>query len=355
MVPLDLKTVGLFPCSLLDENTRMNDNHSNSLVYLDHNVLDSMIKNDPFQVKNIFDNPIITAVFSNENLKEILKSKGYEDKFLEILREIKAKHIKSVLDDKFIPTGQAELHEIDPGCALASYVETTTPFIGTDYGLSGMLQKFYGGQTDTTFGEILDEGANNLMKMLRSTTSNLKDQAGMDPHLFKQINQLVNQMPEVFALINQQLADSLDSSTSNSQVRQFEDATGIAPINLKNIKGPDIVLQIWEVVKEKLPSSEMDIETFFGIRTTPWCSSPDREPTTSEKVNAIYHQLNFLGYYRDSKMKVERRFNASFSDMTHAGMASFCHVFICRDEDLVMKAAAAYEYLKVGTQIHFLK
>jgi len=30
-------------------------------------------------------------VFSDENLKEILKSKGYEDKFLKILRDIKAK------------------------------------------------------------------------------------------------------------------------------------------------------------------------------------------------------------------------------------------------------------------------
>jgi hypothetical protein len=54
-------------------------------------------------------------------------------------------------------------------------------------------------------------------------------------------------------------------------------------------------------------------------------------------------------------MKVESRFNACFSDMTHAGMASFCHIFMCRDEGLVMKAAAAYEYLHVDTQIHFLK
>jgi hypothetical protein len=37
--------------------------------------------------------------------------------------------------------------------------------------------------------------------------------------------------------------------------------------------------------------------------------------------------------------------------MTHAGLASFCHVLICRDEDLVMKAAAAYEYLGIGTRI----
>jgi hypothetical protein len=54
-------------------------------------------------------------------------------------------------------------------------------------------------------------------------------------------------------------------------------------------------------------------------------------------------------------MKVERGFNASFSDMTHAGIASFCHAYKCLDKRQAMKAAAAYEYLKVGTQIHFLK
>ncbi len=48
-------------------------------------------------------------------------------------------------------------------------------------------------------------------------------------------------------------------------------------------------------------------------------------------------------------------FIASFSDMTHAGMATFCRLFFCRDEDLVMKASAAYEYLRLPTQIVHIK
>lgn len=334
----------------------MNYSLTKCLVYLDHNVLDLIIKDDPFQVKGLFDDPSFTPVFSDENLKEILKSKGYEDKFLEILRDIKAKHIKAVLDEKFIPTGQVEIHEVDPASALTSYVETVAPFVGVDYGLSGMLQKFYGGLPDSSFCEIFAEGNTKLIQMLTSSIGNLKEQEGIDPHLLEQVNQMVTQLPEVLALINQQLSDSLDNPTgSKPQVRQFEDATGIAPIILNNIKGPNVLLQIWDLVKEKLPTAERDLETFFGLKSTTWSNNPSREPTISEKVNAIYHQLNFLGYYRDSKMKVERRFHASFSDMTHAGMASFCHVFMCRDEGLIMKATAAYEYLKIGTQIHYLK
>ena len=328
----------------------MQHTYSNCIVYFDHNVLDSIIKNDPHHVRDMFHDSSVTAVFSDENLKEIIKSKGYEDKFLAVLKELKAKHIKSVLDNKFIPTGQAEIRAIDPGIALASYVETITPYLGTDYNLTGMLQKFYGGLTDMSYAEIFDEGTNSLVKMLNSA----KSAEGLDPLLCKQMDLLIGQLPEVFGLLSQQLNDSLGSAGAKSVTCQFEDATGIAPITLNNIKGTNILTQIWDIVKQKVPTAGVDMETFFGLKTTPWLSTP-REPTISEKVNSIYHQLNFLGYYRDTNMKMEKRFNASFSDMTHAGMASFCNVFLCLDEGLVRKAAAAYEYLKVGTQINSFK
>src|SRR5262249_39717035 len=148
---------------------------------------------------------------------------------------IEAKHIKAVLDEKFVPTGQANIRELDPGSALTSYVETVTPFAGVDYGLSGMLQKFYGGLPDRSFREIFDDGTNNLMQMLHSSIDNLKHEEGIDPHLLEQMNLTVNQLPEVLTLLNQQLSTSLDNSpNSKSQVRQFEDGTGIAPIILNN-------------------------------------------------------------------------------------------------------------------------
>ncbi len=109
--------------------------------------------------------------------------------------------------------------------------------------------------------------------------------------------------------------------------------------------------KIWQILSGIEEFSGIGIETFFGVKPRSFEADSDRERTIQEKVNAVYHQLNFLGYYRDSKMKKDRRFRASFSDMTHAGVASFCHFFLCRDEDLVMKAAAAYEYLGVNTRV----
>ncbi|WP_243372632.1 hypothetical protein [Geotalea sp. SG265] len=326
------------------------------LVYLDHNILDSVIKGDPHNIQGLLDHPSFVPVFSNENLQEINKSKGYEDKFLDVLRAINAKHIKAVLDEKFAPTGRFETLEVDPGRALNSYNETVAPFAGADYGLIGMLQKFYGGLPDSSFDEIFAQGTSNLMEILTSSIAGLKDDEGVDPNLLKQFDRVVNELPELLAVLNQQLSGSFSGFPgSEPQVRQFEEVIGIAPKILNNVKGPDVLLQIWGLVKEKLPGADIDMESFFGIKSTPWSCNPEREPTVAEKVNAIYHQLNFVGYHRDSKMKIERRFNASFSDMTHAGMASFCHIFLCRDEGLVMKAAAAYEYLNVGTKIYHLK
>lgn len=337
----------------------MNENAMGYLIYSDHNVLDQMTKGDPFGVRWLFNNPKFTVVFSDENLNEIRRSKGFENTFLQLLKDVKAKHIKPIMDGNFQQTGKAEVRDIDPFEAYASYVENVESMPEFGYGLSGMLQKFYGGRSNISFQEISDKGADELKTLLLSSIRELENIEELDQETRCNIKQAAEQLPQVIKAISESLAIKLDSQNDKSQVHQFEDAIGVGPIILNNIKGPNVLLNVWEKVKEGFPKMEgqkidMDLETFFGLKKSPWNNLSDRVPTLQEKVNAIYHQLNFLGYYRDSKMKVERRFNASCSDMTHAGVASFCHLFICQDEDLVMKATAAYEYLGINTKIIFL-
>ncbi|WP_232787552.1 hypothetical protein [Paraglaciecola sp. MB-3u-78] len=164
------------------------------------------------------------------------------------------------------------------------------------------------------------------------------------------LQKAIEGMPELMSSQSSEMAKELDEK-DDSLVSEFETVTRIGPIVLKNITPPNVVEKIWRVLSEVPNFSKMEIEAFFGVKPHSFEEDADRERTTQEKVNAVYHQLNFLGYYRDSKMKKERRFRASFSDMTHAGIASYCHLFLCRDEDLVMKAAAAYEYIGVQTKI----
>ncbi|WP_223858323.1 DUF3723 domain-containing protein [Salinimonas profundi] len=61
------------------------------LAYLDHNILDSIRKGDPHKVKLLIKELNLTPIYSYENLKEIKRSVGSEDIFLNLLKELKAK------------------------------------------------------------------------------------------------------------------------------------------------------------------------------------------------------------------------------------------------------------------------
>ncbi|MBC8527258.1 MAG: hypothetical protein H8D22_10500, partial [Candidatus Cloacimonetes bacterium] len=313
-------------------------------VYFDHNILDSLVKGDLFNIKGLLKKIKCIALFSDENIKEIVKSKGYENKFLEVLKEIEAQYLTPIVNESFLPTGNAKVKKVDPFEAYNTYLNNVDSLPRFGYGLSGMLLKYYGGLEDKTFEEIAQNGAQELKDFLNKSLENIEDIDEIDPKLKNALKDFFAEAPEIIKESGRNLANQLDGKSEEAQVTQFEKATGIGPRTLNNIKGPNALLKVWDSVKKGLPDHELDLEIFFGIKPAPWSPNPERELTILEKVNAIYHQLNFLGYFRDPHMKVERRFNSSFSDMTHAGLATFCHLFICSDKNLTMKASAAYEY-----------
>lgn len=320
-----------------------------ALAYLDHNVLDLMTKGDPLGVIPLIEKTNLRPVYSDENLREIQKSKGYEQTFLDTLDAIGAKYIDVNLDASFKPTGYAKIQDLPASERYAPFVENQTESLEGDFGLSEMLMKAYGGMKEGALDEVLDNGAKELkslmLELIRKLDSDdlgiLKDKIDIE-ELLDSLSSLMSE--QVSSLI--EIVDHMDGAVS-----RFEEMTGIGPLVLKNIKRPNVVEQIWEMLSKIDGFDSLGRDAFFGVKAHGFEPDAERERTLQEKVNGIYHQLNFLGYFRDSNMKKERRFRASFSDMTHAGLASFCHVFICRDEDLVMKAAAAYEYLNIKTQI----
>lgn len=318
------------------------------LAYLDHNVLDRMTKGDPDSVKKLLIKYKITAVFSDESLNEISRSVGYEDTFLALLKDIGAKYIVPVLDSKFKQTGKAEIRDVDPCLAYKAYIDNRMEMPDYGYGLTGMLQKFYGGRENQSFSEILSGGADELSGLLVQCVDELDDAGKID----KDMRKILLELPDILRSQYTSISEQVDKQVM-PQVKQVEEVTGLSPKLLNNIKSPDVVKKIWELVLSSMDTikDDLDLESFFGLKAQSFEPSVEREKTSLEKVNAIYHQLNFLGYYRDSNMKKSNRFTASLSDMTHAGVASFCHLFICRDKSLVRKAAAAYEYVGVATKI----
>lgn len=242
------------------------------------------------------------------------------------------------------------MRSANPYATYGAYVENVNALPEFGFGLSGMLQKLYGGRQEKSFAEIFSAGAGELHELLSKLREDLANAPEINDEPREQLDQVVAGLPELMKNEYASVASQLDAQPLPA-VKQFEEEFSLGPKVLKNIQGPDVVRKVWALVHERIAGVEADMEVFFGVKPFPFEADADREKTTLEKVNGIYHQLNFLGYYRDFKMGRQRRFTASFSDMTHAGLASFCHVLIYRDEDLVMKAAAAYEYLGVSTRI----
>lgn len=319
-------------------------------AYLDHNVLDLMTKGDPLQVRQLLRNANLTPVYSWVSLKEIHQSKGHEMDFIDLLDEIGAKFIEPLLDEKFRATGQARIHAIPPQDQYECFLQHQSENPHGDFGFSDILLKFYGGKPDVPFAEVFETPINNVFEHLMRLLDDIEDLPDeFKPHVV--LKEAVTSVPEALRAQMEPMVTQLDEV--GSPANTFNAQTGIGPLTLNNINPPNVVWQVWERVASKMDTTNLDLETFFGLKPQAFNPDIDQELTLQEKVNAIYHQLNFLGYYRDSKMKRAQRFQASFRDMTHAGIAAYCHVFICRDANLVMKAKAAYEFLGIKTIVIF--
>lgn len=230
----------------------MAETHSSSLIYLDHNVLNSMLKGDPVQIKACFDGEEVIAVYSNENLQEISRSTGFERDFLDLLREIKARHLVSFVDGSFVPTGRAQILEVDPHEAYSSMMETLNEAPKGDFGLSALLRKSYGGLPDTSHLEIVSKGNEELIAVLRSACEQLQADQTLDPIVREQVPKLMAPLPAQLTSVAQDLAGILDAASPQMTVRAFEKEIGMGPLEFNNISGPRIVLRIWEKIQKRM-------------------------------------------------------------------------------------------------------
>ena len=146
-----------------------------SFAYLDHNVLDFMTKGDPDGIANLIQRADLTPVFSDETLIEIQRSTGYEEKFLDVLEQIGVGISCRSL------TGNTDLRVARRSGRLSrmmryrAYVDNVSPLPDTGFSLTGMLQKFYGGRQDRSYGEIFSRGTDELRQLLRKMEEDLAD------------------------------------------------------------------------------------------------------------------------------------------------------------------------------------
>lgn len=320
------------------------------LVYLDHSILNQILKGRSKLVQ-VFATNNMQVVYSDANLDEISRSVGKEQEFISLLRLLGAQHICLVLDDQFRSTDRAVIKNVAPADAYDTYLANQRELPAGDFGLSALLQKLYGGHVNLTFGEIAQSSQEDFDRLLDTLARELE--AGELPPEFnaKAFLQALPEMKRAFAEIGNEMGQMFDADTPRNQVRAIDNELGVGPKDINNLEGSGIMKQIWERITPKLPEGVTTFDEFFGLACPHW-DTDGRPISKLEQINSAYHQLNFLGYYRDKD--IAKGIGSHLRDITHVGMASFCNVFLSGDERQIKKAQAVYEHLGIGTYAHHI-
>lgn len=323
-----------------------------TLVYLDHSALNQIHNGRRPKILELLTRPEFQVVYSDENLNEISKSIGSEQPFLSLLSALNAKHLRLILDEKFRCTDRASIETVEPVAAYAAYVANRDDSPSFDGGLRDLLKKLYGDHPNKSFEQILPSGGRELAHKIDELVQELSSDVTVPQADVEALARLLPDIKRDITSMFSTLAQPLDAGNSSANVKAIDEHFVLGPKVLNNLTGPCIVQQIWTLLAGKSPDASSTRDEFFGA-IRPRGISDDEPWTKLQQVNAVYHQLNFLGYWRDENM--HKRFNAHFNDLTHVGMASFCHVFLTGDKRQFLKAAAAYEYLDIKRPLWYLK
>jgi len=95
--------------------------------------------------------------------------------------------------------------------------------------------KFYGGQSDKSFGEIFQQGSVDLQKYMMEALEGI-DEIALDETIhIESIKKLIADLPALMSSQSSRVAEELDEG-GESPVSEFEAKTGIGPVILKNVK-----------------------------------------------------------------------------------------------------------------------
>lgn len=327
-------------------------------AYLDQNILSLFVEGNYHDLAEKLKSNF-QIVYSDETLKEIKRSGDHSDKFLLVLKDFEAYHLKLVLKlPEFKETGKATIAKRDPFEAFQEYCKSCSEYDDIQVAMEQWLFKFSGGRKGEGIAEIHNEQKTAFSKLMRGMKSQLQDLSKeipgidllFDEYEKEMSSKLSSTLDETERLLKENIAD--DKFWSG--IKDFRGATGRGPKELNNIEPPGVLTKIWEKYKALPPLNNMNIriEELFGLKQNP--IYPDRPYFKHQKVNTIYNMLNTLGYWPDSKVHKERRFISTLSDTSHASMASFCNVLISSDKAFLKKVRAAYEYLEIPTLVQLV-
>ncbi|BBS16766.1 hypothetical protein ACK32X_03415 [Aeromonas dhakensis] len=325
-------------------------------AYLDHNILDFLVKNPSSSFKEDLRQKY-QVLYSDENLKEIKRTGENGSQHLNVLNDLEAMYLKLVLTPRFEFTGDAIISVTKPVDAFMSYCQNIEPvYEQLEKSTYQSLLKFYGGRHGDTFDDINNEqidAFDNLLSYIQ-TLVNVDEIQKLSPEINRHISaytlELKQSHDEALKHASQELRKHVSDEINYSGVNDYRENTGIGPVQLNNIEPPNVLEKIWEMHKyvDGYAGLNFTMEQFYGISLNPIYN---REMHLFEKITSIYNVLNIVGFYPDSRMKKENRFTAAMSDAGHASIGSFADFVFSKDIAFVKKTRAAYEFLQAKTQV----
>ena len=320
-------------------------------VYLDQNILDFFAK----QGLGEFGQMLIDdyqVVYSDETLKEIRRSKGFEESFLKVLKNLEANYLKLVVEQPhFIITDKATISVRNPFDVYREYCENSDDGVDFENAMQPWLFKFSGGRKGNSIKDIHNEQISAFSDLIDSIMVNSD---GLPEEIQRQLEtytlEMTAQYKAALEKTDSMMLENIEDDKDWDGIKSFRSQVGIGPKQLNNIEPPNVLVKIFDRLRvlPTFSNSNMDIDDFFQLKKNP--IYPEQPYFKHQKVTIIYHMLNTLGYYPDSKVHKERRFIAAISDNSHASIASFCSFLLSNDESFIKKVNVAYEYLEIPTQ-----
>jgi hypothetical protein len=319
-------------------------------VYLDQNVLDFFTKQGLGEFGQILIKDY-QVVYSDETLKEIRRSKGFEENFLDVLKDLKANYLKLIVEQpNFTITDNASISERDPYDVYKEYCKNSDDGVDIEHAMQQWLFKFSGGRKGDSFNDIHNEQISAFSELMDSIMDNSVE---LPEDIQRQLQIYTKEMSSHYKATLEKtenmMLENIEDDKNWDGIKDFRSQVGIGPKQLNNIEPPNVLFKIWDKLKT-LPTysqTNMDIDDLFQLNKNP--IYPEQPYFKHQKVTVIYNMLNTLGYYPDSKVHKERRFIAAVSDNSHASIASFCNFLLSNDEHFIKKVNAAYEYLEIPT------
>ena len=316
------------------------------LVYLDHNVLDDLIKLKAEGLRAwLIESPIIPVV-SNTNLTEIDRSKGYEDEFFSLLDQINARFIEEQYDERYRSTDRAIVYETN----ISSLKEHMglLPFEADEspVGFSGLVYKLLGGQLETPIDKVLQKELDAIKTEYEEETP-VNEDSELDDQLTALTEMAFNVAKE--ALV--QLGDLLNSEMEKPEYTQFQQYRDTAPRFINNLEGENLIDDVISEANKDFGNIESDAEDFLKTMDQISNDTYGQPQTLADRIRSLYMLLTLFGYQRDPNVKKEDGYRRDMRDLEHVVMARFCRVFFTKEKRLIKKANQIYRYLNLATLV----